>query len=294
MQNPNRLSLNSVRVFEAAARHGSHKLAAEELSVTPSAVSHQIKSLEDALGVALFTRKNNAIVLTETGRRFHADVAPGLAIIKKSAQALQRDANELVVRSGVSFAVRWLIPALEKFERHLPDSRIRVETTHNSNIELTPNIDLAIIYARSGDAQTSGERLIGDASRPVLSPSLLSDISFGGLQDVGNIAAICCSVDNWDWRRWAAVAQVKVEDINFGHEFDTDDAAIHGAVAGMGMVLAPPIMTEREIAANSLVELPYAPPVEMGTYRLLSAPHARPLVNRFRTWLVNEIADEHD
>jgi LysR family glycine cleavage system transcriptional activator len=307
MQKNRRISLNAVRVFEVAARHASLKAAARELSVTASAVSHQIKSLEDGLGVALFERRNNAILLSDAGHQFLDHITPALSTIERAATALQRSSSEVTLRVGVSLAVRWLIPRLETFRQLHPDIRIRLETTHLSEVPLSPDVDLAIGYERrllSSAAQADAEKarghrsgnavsLIRDVSRPVLSPALLARSGYQGLADIASIPVLSATEDDWDWRRWCALvdagsAENNAEGIRVVDHFDTDDAAIHGAVAGMGMILMPPIMTEREIQAGSLVELPGAPAIELGAFRLLTTPHPRPVVEKFRKWLLKE------
>lgn len=148
MQTPRRLPpLNAVRVFEAAARRGSLKAAAEELGVTASAVSHQVRHLEEGLGVRLFARSNNAIELTAEGARFAAATAPALDIIAAAASALQRDANEVFVRASVSLALRWLIPRLGRFRQAHPSIRVRLETPVSAMAD-HDDIDLVIGYTR--------------------------------------------------------------------------------------------------------------------------------------------------
>jgi LysR family transcriptional regulator, glycine cleavage system transcriptional activator len=121
-------SLNPVKAFDAAARHASLKMAAEELGVTASAVSHQVRQLEESLGARLFSRSNNAIELTAEGKLFHDAAAPAINAIAGAAASLHRDANEVVVRASVSMALRWLIPRLGRFREAHPSVRVRLET----------------------------------------------------------------------------------------------------------------------------------------------------------------------
>lgn len=291
MQSLNRLSLNAVRVFEVAARLGSLKAAASELAVTPSAVSHQIKTLEDALGVSLFRRRNNAVALSDAGRRFYADAAPGIAMIVQSAKALRRSADELVVRASVSVAVRWLIPVLEAFKPQWPGVHIRLETTHMAQAELTPAVDLALGYLRRGQSAGEAELLIRDIRRPVLAPGLLADSPYRGFADIDCLPALSGWEVDWDWHAWSSAAGLDPDRIRPVHAFDTDDAAIHGAVAGLGMVLAPPFMTMREVSMGTLVALPDAPAIELGGYWLLSNKRPRRVVEKFHAWLREKALD---
>ena len=129
MQIGRRISLNAIRVFTTVARTGSLTAAGAELGVTPGAVSHQLKKLEDGLGVSFFRRGNNSVSLTDVGERFYQEVAPAIGLIEHSAGALSRDENEITVQASMSLAVRWLIPALDRFRAVCPKARVRVETS---------------------------------------------------------------------------------------------------------------------------------------------------------------------
>lgn len=283
-----RPSLNAVRIFAVAARRRSIAAAAADLGVTPGAVSHQIKALEADLGVALFERRNNAIVPTEAGRQFFEEVEPSLAIIERASRALTRDANEVVVRASVSLAVRWLIPALETFKRRNPLARIHVETSHEGRIRAAVGVDITISYCRAGDDDMPGELLMADLSRPVLAPALLSDCGYKRLADIAKVPALKATTDNWDWSLWARAVGLEHGAIRIAHVFDTDDAAIHAAIAGLGMTLAPPVLTAKEFAAGSLVELPDARHLQFGEFRLIRSNHRRALAERLANWLLDD------
>lgn len=291
MPNPSHISFNAVRIFAVVARHLSIKQAANELNVTPGAVSHQIKSLEGAIGTPLFERRHKAITLSDAGNQFYNDITPGLIIIEKSVTALQRDANELVLRVSVTLAVRWLIPKLEAFKQQHPEARIRVETSHSSEVALNPDIDLAITYCapdQQSNPKTEGQRLFKNILCPALSPQLLKNTGYTNLSHIEDIPAINCNTVNWVWPLWSQAANIKFKRIRISHEFDTDDSAIHAAIAGMGMVLVPLMMIKKELAAGSLVALPNAPQIELGHRLLLSSARLSSLGNKLRKWLIQE------
>lgn len=290
MQDHRKISLNAIRVFATVAENQSISRAADALHVTPSAVSHQIKNLEADLGAALFERKSNAIHLTTTGRAFLEDVLPGLRILAQATDAIAGDANELTIRVSSTLAVRWLIPALERFRDRHPNARVRFETSRTEQVQVGPSVDLAITYCAIGDAPGKGVRILTDFSRPVLAPALLANIGFNVPADALKIPAITCTTDNWDWRLWTKRFGLVFEDIRFGGHFDIDDAALHGATAGLGMVMAPEFMTRAEIAAGTLVELPGFESIEMGAYHLLQGPRTGGVVRDFRRWLMSELA----
>ncbi len=291
MQDKLHFSLNAVRAFTVAAKHLNLSFAAAELGVTPSAVSHQIKKLEYDLGTPLFLRGNNSISLTAAGHRLFEDAGSGIAVIDRSAEALSRDANEIVIRVSVTLAVRWLIPALEKFKQRYPLARVRMETSHLADVTLGQSADAAVTYRRVGDENQQGELLLRDFSRPVLSPNLLASSGYGGRYDIGKMPALKCTEDNWDWRVWADRVNLAETVIKIAHEFDTDDAALKAAVAGFGMVLAPALTTRMETDAGTLVALPGFEPIEIGRYHLLIGPRRDGMVSRFRKWILAEMAE---
>lgn len=290
MQPRSRVSLNAVRVFTVAAQSRSIALAAEELSVTPGAVSHQIKRLETELGVRLFHRRNNSIELTEEGRRLNEDCAAAIAIIDRTVGRLRRDANEIVIRVSMSLGVRWLIPALESFNKLYPAARVRIETANVSKATLGDSADIAIYYQRAGTEGGAGEVLATDLSRPVLSPMLLRASGFLSSGRLRDIPALKCAAGNWDWKLWAGRLGLPADEIAIAHEFDTDDAAIRAAAAGLGMVLSTTLLTTGEIRAGTLVALPGFAPAELGCYRLLMHPQPGRMARNFRDWLRKEIS----
>ena len=285
MQKSPAVSLNAVRVFAAAARHGSISLAAEELGVTPSAVSHQIKTLEQRLQVALFQRGSNWLKLTEAGRGLFEEASGGLAIIESALGNLLRDANEVAVRASVSLAVRWLIPALESFKTRHPQARISVETTSLSEVPLGPAADMAIAYRRIGHYEGPGEVLLTDLSQPLVAPSLLEKSGYRGPEDIARVPALVYTQDNWDWKLWAEQMAIPAARLRFADRFDIDDAALRAAVSGLGMVLSPRLNADTELRTGTLVPLPGFEAIELGRYYLILGARRDGMVRTFRSWL---------
>lgn len=291
MQSRTQASVNAVRVFVTVAHHRSISLAAGDLFVTPSAVSHQIKNLETDLGIALFRRTNNAIALTDAGQAFYSDVAPAIAMIDRSVQALRRDANEIVLRVSTTFAVRRLIPALDRFRQLCPDARVRIETDADIAVPIGPDADVAICYRRPCNPDTDGELLIADRSIPVLAPALLAKSGYRTRADVASIPALQCTKDNWDWTHWSEQCGVDFASLRIENAFDTDDAALHAASAGLGMVLSPVFMIQEALASGTLVALPGFQPVAFGRYYFVTAAHERGIVRKLYAWLRDELAE---
>lgn len=292
MQDSNLASLNAVRVFVVVAQRRSISLAAGDLCVTPSAVSHQIKKLEADLGVALFERTNNRIGLTEAGSRFLEEVAPAISILERSIRSMHRDADEIVLRVSTTFAVRRLIPALHRFRDSRPDARVRIETDTDIDVPIGPYADAAICYRRPANRDMEGKVLIVDRSVPVVSPVLLKRSNYRSVRDVGSIPALQCTADNWDWRHWAQSTGIDFGALRIENAFDTDDAALHAAAAGLGMVLSPLFMIREALASGMLIAVPGFSPVEFGRYHFVSNTYERPIVRRLRSWLQKELLAE--
>lgn len=288
MQARHRISLNAIRVFATVARTGSLTAAGAELGVTSSAVSHQLKKLEDELGVSFFNRGNNSVSLTDAGERFYQEVAPAIALIERSAEALYRDENEISVLASISFALRWLIPSLDRFRAICPEARVRVETSAYPTFPAVPASDVTIRYFRAGESAEGWELLERDLSRPVVSPSLLARNGNSHEITVSDVPAIRCAPGNWDWKLWCEKSEVLLAQLSFNHEFDTDDAALHASAAGLGMVLAPPLLTIKETRSGLLTVLPGYEPVEIGTYRYLRRSESR-VARQFCSWMEAEM-----
>lgn len=282
MQTGRRISLNAIRVFTTVARTGSLTAAGVELGVTAGAVSHQLKKLEDELGVSFFRRGNNSVTLTDAGKRFYEEAAPAVALIERSAEAMYRDENEISVQASMSLAVRWLIPALDRFRAVCPKARVRVETSPTpEGFAAMPISDVSIRYFRAIEPVAEGwELLERDFGRPVISPSLLAK----SLERQETLPALICAAGNWDWKLWCEENGVSLATISFAHQFDTDDAALHACVAGLGMVLAPPILVAKEIRSGALVDLPGYDPVEIGSYRYQRRSDSR-VARQFCNWI---------
>ncbi len=283
MQIPTSISLNALRVFLTAAQHMSIKLAADELLVTPGAVSHQIKSLEQTLGIQLFVRGNNSIELTDAGTRLVQKASPGLQLLHASLGDVIRDTNILRVRASMSFAVRWLIPKLQLFKAKNPDANIEVETFFDDTRQLAGNADVTIAYFRAGERQVGGIDLFRDVCRPYLSPALLSELA--DPCDFASIPAIQCAKGNWDWRLWMDKSDLHDLKLKFADRFDSDDAALRGACAGLGMILASRFMVETELSDGRLVPLSGCTEFHAGCYTVQVGGHDTDLTRKFVRWL---------
>ena len=285
MQDPNLFSLNALRVFLLAARSLSLTQAAAQLGVTPGAVSHQIRTLENTLGVALFHRSNNAISLTDEGAALAREAAPGLAVLSGALANVSRSAQELTVQAPTTFATRWLIPRLEGFRKKAPGAVIRLDT-QEPRPGAGPLCDVTLSYYRQDDLPEGAEILLEDRCQPYLSPRLLE--STPDPVDLSTIPALQCTQGNWDWRMWLEESETLKTHLRFAGYFDIDDAALRAAVAGLGMVLAPDFIIRDDIAGGRLCAVPGQPSRILGYYAVERGARETGLRESFVRWLHRE------
>jgi LysR family glycine cleavage system transcriptional activator len=304
--------LNALRAFEAAARHLSFKNAARELCVTPTAISHQIKMLEDFLHLELFYRLTRSLKLTPEGEAMLPKVREGLECFAVAVERAHIDhpQGRLIVVAPPSFAARWLVPRLKRLyalEPHLSLHLVgSLQAIENAEAEATlayESIDL-----REGDSPLaicfgSGEypgfhvdRLFASDYVAVCSPTLLEgehplhhpvDIRYHTLIHDDTITNERARPS---WEEWARLAGVTNADTNAGPHFCDSGLALAAAIDGLGIVLASKQLAAAEIAAGRLAA-PFKVVVQQPYAYYLLAPEAissRPAVETFRRWLVGE------
>ena len=164
--------LNALRAFEAAARHLSFKSAAEELNVTPAAVSHQVKALEDLLGVPLFHRMTRALRLTEAGQAALPALTEGFDKLVEAAKRIRAysDSGVLTISVSPSFGSIWLVPRLERFRRRHPDIEIRIDGTDRLADVASGEVDVALRYGPGNYKGVQVDFLFNQFNNPVCSP----------------------------------------------------------------------------------------------------------------------------
>ena len=294
MSSADRISLNAIRIFARAAQRGGIALAAADLGVTPSAVSHQIRRLEQALGVALLNRSGAGFALSPQGRALAEAAAPGLDLLQGATERALRDGSEITLRCGMTFALRWLVPALERFKRRRRAARIRLETTAANGVQPGPAPDIDILYLPCTADDGQDETLLADRSCPVVSPALLGRSGYRGPGDIARLPVLASAAGNWDWREWCARTGIDFAALSLADSFDVDDPVLRAAAAGLGMALSPALMVRDELAAGTLVALPGFAPVLLGRYVIRTAPGAGPLARAFHGWLSGELAPYAD
>jgi len=257
-------SLNALRAFWAAARHRSFAAAAEELYVTASAVSLQIRQLEDELDFKLFERTPKGLVLTPQGTRLLPGINQAFEHLKGTIASIDNSEPgraSLSISVAPSFATKWLLPRLGGFlERH-PDLEVDVK----ANIELTnfakDEVDLAIRYGSGNYPGLSVELLLEDRMFPVCSPELLMRYGQRNPMRVFNEAPLLHDVSADrdpavpSWKMWLKASGLEEIDWRKGPRFNQPALALDAALAGLGIALAPAFLVDADLAAGRLVRL---------------------------------------
>ena len=293
--------LSALRAFEAAARLKSFSKAAEELSVTPAAISHQIHALEHDLGVQLFRRLNRAVELTASARVLLPGLSEAFAGIQASVRRLRahNDTGTLTVTASPSFAAKWLVVRLHRFQERWPEIDVRISATDNV-IDLTAgDFDIAIRYGSGRYPGLHVEPLLKNEVFPACSPRLLeTGPPLRTPDDLRHHALIHDQAVDRDplvptWAMWLKAAGVRGEPATPDLTFNNSSLAIDAAIAGRGVVLAYSTIAAADLAEGRLVRLFTLSLPDLFAYYIVTAPGAleRPKVRAFRDWLRSE-ADE--
>jgi LysR family glycine cleavage system transcriptional activator len=286
-------SLNGLRAFEAAARHLSFTLAASELNVTQTAISHQIRRLEEELGIRLFIRQNRALALTAEARDYLPGVRAAFNDLRLATDRLLRkdDDKVLTVSTLASLAAKWLLPRLTDFQEQHPGIDVRI-TTSTSLVDFQrDNVDAAIRYGRGQWPGLRADWLMADELFPVCSPSLLrGDRPLRQPEDLKGYPLLHTSNANSDdWRLWLTAAGLPADIARQpGITFDMIFMTIQAAIDGIGVAMGRTSYVQDDIAKGRLV-VPFkiALPADAGFY--LVAPEGRreaPKLAAFRDWMI--------
>lgn len=291
--------LDALRVFDAAARHGSFIAAAAALNITPSAVSHRIRNLEDFLGVPLFHREHRRIVLTEAGKSYAAGIGEALDTVRRATQAVRArpDNAPLMLSLAPAFAIRWLLPRLGRFQERHPDIQV-VFTSSVGLIDFSDSdVDLAVRYGRGDWPDVETEWLMSVDSLPVCAPSLMSGPKpLEKPSDLHDHTLLHVITRPDDWRMWLVAAGIDPAEVDpaKGPSFQNLPVALEAAMAGLGVAIADRQIIEADLAAGRLVApfdiyMPLA-----GAYYLVrpvgSGRRRDRRVDAFTSWLKQEIA----
>jgi LysR family glycine cleavage system transcriptional activator len=282
---PNLPPLASLRAFEAAARHLSFRAAADELSVTQSAISHQVAELERRLGVPLFVRTNRRVVLTEAGAQFQPYVRDAFESIRQGTSVVMRSGTTLDVQVYVTVAVRWLIPRLHDFTSANPDTRVRLNTsTLDWEFDETAG-DVAIVCTERPDRPGLHATHLFDAQlTAVCSPSLLPvDPSRHAL-----LQLYTAPEEAEAWLRAAGLPAAAAPSTRF----DSYLLAIEAAIEAQGIAVVPTFLVGTDLRSGRLVApIDVSIPQPRRWYMVCRAGQQHlPHVQAFTDWLQSQIA----
>lgn len=285
--------LNALRLFEAAARHASFKRAAEELHVTPSAVSHAIQGLEEWLGAELFHRGTRGLTLTPAGSRLAGAANQALALLAAATERVRagRATGTLSVSSAPTFAARWLLPRLPRFAAQHPDVQVSIDTSRR-RVELAPGgIDLAIRMAHEAAPGGTWNRLVEVSLIPVCSPAVWARFGDRLAEMFANVPLIHVTSVSDEWAAWFRSAGITPPDLERGLRVDTIQMSIDAAAQGLGIALGRKPLIDEDVSQGRLVEV--GGPVIAGSvsYWLVGADSTfeRREIRLFRSWLLSEL-----
>ena len=297
------ISVGYLRAFEAVAKHLNFRVASEELALTQSAVSRQIQSLEEEVGVPLFLRHTRSVEITPAGALLLRAVSPSLEHLDGVVRQIRRTAGRKIVSvsTWASFSTMWLIPRLEAFQRDYPDIDIRIEASDSKvNLE-TSDVDLVLRYAAPESVPPQATRLFGEQLVVVASPWLLKSsktIKTGA--DLADFTLIEADHDprfrhiEWlAWQRWLDKQQLSQLEpkrwlyLNYSHQI------VQAALSGQGIALCRMPLIADHLASKNLVELlPSARLDSPLAYWLIVAKRStqRPEIVAFCDWLIAQAA----
>lgn len=289
--------LTSLRAFEAAARCLSFTRAARELHVTPAAISHQIRGLEQFLGVTLFQRNGRRLELTRDGQVAADHFSDAFERIARGVQALRprsRD-NELAIGVTPAFATRWLVPRLPGLMAALPDVRLAL-VTGTAPVDFDADeVDVAIRFGQGATAATVTDLLFREIVAPVASREFVRRHALHRPTDLARVRLLHDESMRRagrppTWHEWLQVAGATVPEIECGLFFDDGHLALQAACAGQGVALGRLAYALDDLTHDRLV-LPYPQVLELDLHYHLLVPRARlrdAVVARFRLWLLGE------
>lgn len=291
--------LNALRAFEAAGRHLSFTKAADELNVTPGAISHQIKTLEESLNTPLFHRLTRALRLTDAGKAALPTISQGLDKLAQGVEQMHAhcESGVLTISVSPSFGAIWLVPRLENFRREHPEIEIRMDGTERLADLQHDNIDVALRYGPGGYSGVRVDHLFGQVNTPVCSPVLLAgENPLNRPRDLRHHTLL--HVD-WkeaeaSWRMWLLAADLHHIDPTRGPLFNMEAMAVQAALDGQGVALVGKKLVEDHLASGRLI-CPFdenlSKPLAF-SYYLLSALDSvgQPKIEAFRNWLLKEVS----
>ena len=293
--------LRSLRAFDAAARHLNFTRAAQEINVTPAAISHQIKELEEQIGAELFTRTSRTMRLTRAGEVLYTAARDSLETLNQALYRIKRLENrkQLKVSAPPSLAAKWLVPRLDEFLATQPGADVRLDVSHAVVDFDREDIDVAIRFGEGKYPGLRADLLFQDFVFPVCSPSIITKEK--PLRTPRDLLKHTLIHLDWDaqpgltrpnWSMWMKAAGVSEFDDKAGLHFRQTSFAVQAAIDGMGVALGDSNLVADDLAAGRLVkpfELSIKAPRQFA-YHVITRPDPAnsPMVEAFRKWCLTE------
>ncbi|WP_158263578.1 LysR substrate-binding domain-containing protein [Aliiruegeria haliotis] len=283
--------LRSLQAFEAIARKGTVIAAAEELSLTPSALSHRLRRLEEHLGVALFRRSNRRLVLSDAGREYLQYIQSAFDRIERSSDRLSSGtaSDTLTVHCAPSFAPGWLLPRMGEFMAENPDIELRIHASPSPVDFFRTDTDVEIRYGHSDWAGLSVVQLMEDRIQPLCAPEVLAQVvELPARERLAAVPLILSERAPIQWAEWFALKNIAPLPIT-GPRFDRGLLSLQAAELGLGIALESRVFAERSLRQGTLV------PVFDASYDMVAAAHTLVYppafgevqkITRFRAWLL--------
>ena len=288
--------LSALRVFRSAAHSLSFTLTAEELFVTQAAVSHQIKSLEEWLGIALFIRGNRKLILSDAGQRLLPYVDQMFHLLDQGLQELKTDNKGLTLTVTVlpSFASRWLVPRLGLFLKSHPEVDFRLAPSRGLTNFQTEDMDLAIRYGSGNYPGLISIHLMDEDIFPVCSPRIMDGPYPLNEPDDLKHHVLLHDEGHGDWRKWLLVANAKSVDASKGPVFTDSAMAVQSAIEADGIALARSELVKADLSRGRLVKpFDIYQPTGFSYYVVYPADRIpNPAMQAFIKWLQRQVRDD--
>lgn len=292
--------LRSLRAFDAAARHLNFTRAAEDMGVTPAAISNQIKELEDQLGVELFVRTSRTMRLTRAGEILSGAAHEAIELLARALHRVKRleNRNQLRVSSTPSVAAKWLVPRLDRFLALVPKADVRIDVSNMPSDFDRDDVDVAIRFGAGRYPGLRSDPLFQDSLSPVCSPRIITkEKPLRTPRDLLNHTLIHLDWDAQDqswptWKMWMQAAGIKDFDDRAGLHFGQTSLTIQAAIDGHGVALGDSNLVSDDVAAGRLVrpfELSLKAPKSF-SYHIITRLDTSdaPMVEAFRDWCLAE------
>ena len=287
--------LNALKAFEAAARLLSFTNAAQELSVTQAAISHQIRTLEEYVGTSLFERSHQRLALTQSGKKLLPFLTQAFDLVADGYHNLdnQNQQLKLNIKAPSSFSVQWLMPKLAKYQEQFPKVAISLSAQDNDFDFFPQAFDVEIRYLFEPQDSSHKVLLFKEQIFPVCSPSLLQQgETLKSVEDFAKHNLLHINFYPEDWQMWFEHMGLKGADCDSGHRFDQSVLTLEAAVQGLGIAMGRTPIVDQKLASGALIA-PFEDRLQStGGYWLdiKADMQLRPHVEQFRDWLLESVS----